>query len=94
LPPFRPEPDPVVAHLVPYPPIALGHLEEGTVTLDLTVASDGSVEDAQILKSSGSAQLDAAALTGVGNWRYKPVYRNGAPVSYHWEVAVQFHLRA
>src|SRR6185312_3325424 len=88
-----PQADPSVPHMAAYPPMALREEQEGTVTLDLTIAPDGSVSDARVIKSSGYPQLDAAALIGVGSWRYKPQFKGGQAVAYHWRVAVKFKLQ-
>ena len=55
-----------------FPPEALRASVEGRVTLHLSLASDGSVTSAKILKSSGNAQLDAAAREKLLKWRARP----------------------
>jgi TonB family protein len=48
------------------------HIEGNTeVTFHVTV--DGTTKDAAVSKSSGNANLDAAAVTCVGDWHYKPL---------------------
>ena len=42
----------------------------GTATMDVLVAEDGSVREVRLKKSSGSANLDAAALAAVRQWKY------------------------
>jgi len=42
----------------------------GTVTMDVLVAEDGSVADVRVRKSSGNANLDAAALEAIRHWKY------------------------
>jgi len=42
----------------------------GTVTMDVLVAEDGSVVDVRVRKSSGNANLDAAALEALHHWKY------------------------
>jgi TonB family protein len=77
-----------------YPALAQRKGEEGNVLLELSIDERGQVVDAQIKRSSGSAQLDAAALLSVGYWRYHPIYKDGKPVARpHWPVMVQFRLR-
>ena len=46
-----------------YPDEARRRSEEGDVTVKFTVAGDGRVIDVGLAKSSGSAALDASALT-------------------------------
>lgn len=78
----------------PYPEIARRLSEQGTVRLRLTIATDGSVTNAQIEQSSGSTDLDAAAVDWVkAHWRYKPATQNGQPVTSTTEAAVVFNLK-
>jgi TonB family protein len=64
-----------------YPLPALLAAEQGRVTLNLTIGTDGRVTDAQVARSSGSQALDQAAVRiAEGRWRYQPVMRNGQPV--------------
>jgi TonB family protein len=77
-----------------YPDLAQRKGEEGTALLELSIDEQGRVVDAHIERSSGSAQLDAAALLSVGYWRYHPIYKDGKPVARpHWKVQVQYRLR-
>lgn len=87
-----PRPNPVLPHRPPpYPILALRRHEEGDVLLKLLVLPDGSVGDARLLRSSGSAQLDAAALTGVGGWAYLPAIRDHHAVAAWTKVRMRFH---
>jgi periplasmic protein TonB len=70
----------------------LGH--EGTVTLRLDIAPDGTVTGARVIKSSGYAGLDEAAVSWViAHWRYKPATHTGAAVPSETNAAVMFSLR-
>jgi len=53
-----------------YPPKELKARIIGTVTMDVLVAEDGSVADVRVKKSSGNANLDAAALEAIRHWKY------------------------
>jgi TonB family protein len=66
--------------------------EEGNVKLRLLVRDDGSVEDAQIESSSGSARLDQAAVELVRQWHYDPATRNGSRVAAKFPVVVIWKL--
>lgn len=89
----RPVPDPASPHRVSfYPRIALINRQQGTVVLRLLVLTSGEVGDANIVKSSGYPQLDAAALIATGYWRYLPAMRDGHAVSSEIDVAVRFRL--
>jgi periplasmic protein TonB len=78
----------------PYPLLdrRLGH--EGTVTLKLVVAADGTVSDAQVIKSSGYAGLDEAAVSWVvAHWRYRSATHQGTAIPSQTTAAVMFSLR-
>ena len=79
----------------PYPPLAtrLGH--EGNVTLHVAIDPNGIVTNAQIIRSSGFAELDEAAADWVcAHWRYRPAERNGAPAGSAADITVTFRLTA
>ncbi|MDE2184314.1 MAG: energy transducer TonB [Alphaproteobacteria bacterium] len=76
-----------------YPAISQRLGEEGTVTMKFTITPDGSVENPQVVKSSGSERLDQAALECVPGWRYKPAIQEGHPVSVSWQAQVVFKLQ-
>lgn len=75
-----------------YPPLAMRLDMEGDVTLRFTIATDGSVKDVSIEKSSGHDELDQAAVQCVAQWRYKPAMQNGAPVEVSWQTIIRFRL--
>lgn len=78
----------------PYPPLEskLGH--EGTVVLQLQISARGTVDTATVVQSSGSAELDAVAVTWVqAHWRYHPAMQGGAAVPSQARAAVRFDLR-
>ena len=55
-----------------FPQSALKHYSEGSVRLRLILASDGSVREAQIVKSSGDGALDKGAHDAVLKWKLRP----------------------
>ena len=63
----RTQPTPVV-----YPKSSQIQGEEGTVVLDVSVNDYGNPTRAQIVGSSGYADLDTAATETVLNWHYVP----------------------
>ena len=78
----------------PYPALDIRLGNEGTVLLRLTVAADGRVVDAQLLRTSGSDSLDKAARAWVmAHWRYQPAIRGGAAAAAAVDVAVKFSLK-
>jgi protein TonB len=52
-----------------YPPEALEEGLEGTVRLLLELDAEGAVSKVEVLESSGSALLDAAAVRAAKDWR-------------------------
>jgi TonB family protein len=77
-----------------YPPAAVVTHSEGSVVLAFTVATDGSTKDVKIRTSSGSADLDAASLACVAQWRYRPATRDGVPVEMPWQAKVVWAIPA
>jgi TonB family protein len=75
-----------------YPILAIRHGEQGDVILRVLVLRNGEVGDAQILRSSGHPQLDAAALIGVGYWFYLPAVRDHRPVESWVTVLIRFRI--
>jgi len=74
----------------PYPPIARRIGAEGKVILRLTVSAEGRVTQADIVTSSGRADMDEAAQQWIlAHWRYKPIL--GAAVG-HTLASVAFSL--
>jgi len=55
-----------------FPTDALKKGSEGSVTLRIVIAKDGSVAGARIAKSSGDSALDEVARTKVLKWRMNP----------------------
>jgi protein TonB len=63
-----------------YPPLARRLGETGKVVLRVELDEAGRVSGAQVLTSSGSNRLDAAALAAVRTWRCQPPQRDGQAV--------------
>lgn len=66
---------------------------EGFVMLELNLAKNGRVERGEIVKSSGFAELDIAALKQVSDaWRFEPCKKAGKAVAckqrirFRWQV--------
>ncbi|HWU25052.1 MAG TPA: energy transducer TonB [Rhizomicrobium sp.] len=88
-----PEPDPAHPRVLDlYPRVAILKREEGVVYLQVLVLESGEVGDVSVLKSSGSPELDAAALLAVEDWRYLPAVRKGRPVRATIVVAIRYKL--
>ena len=75
-----------------YPTRAARNGEEGTVTLALLVGANGKVNDSRIQKSSGSRDLDKAAISALSMCSFKPAMAGGAPeagwaqIAYVWKL--------
>ena len=68
---------------------------EGKVTLDVTIAADGSVEAVRVLEGSGRADCDQAArITLKDQWQFAPAILSGEPVRSNERVVVRFQLIA
>jgi protein TonB len=73
-----------------YPPIAVAAHIEGTVILQATISTSGTIENLRVV--GGPAMLQQAALDAVSNWRYRPYLLNGKPVEVETTVNVIFTL--
>jgi TonB family protein len=73
-----------------YPPIARAAQVQGTVVFHAIIATDGSVEQLELV--SGPPLLVRAALDAVKQWRYQPTTLNGQAVEVDTTVEVVFTL--
>ncbi len=62
----------------------------GLVSLDATVAEDGSVHDIKVI--SGPALLASAAISAVKHWRYSPSTLDGKPIEVQKRITIVFKL--
>jgi TonB family protein len=69
-----------------YPPNAGS--KQGTVTLQVLIGRDGTVQDAKFLQ--GSLAFARAAIDGVRQWKFKPYTLNGRPVSVQTSLTLKF----
>jgi len=75
-----------------YPPELLARRIQATVVLRLKIATDGTVAEATVHRTSGYAAMDQAALTGVKSWKFKPAMKNGKFVSTWMQLEYNFNL--
>ena len=75
-----------------YPQGARRRGEEGTVVLDVRVGTDGMPSSVALVKSSGYAELDAAALRAAQKSRFRPGTRNHVPVEATARLPITFRL--
>lgn len=76
-----------------YPQRARTLGEEGTVVLSLRLRHDGYLAAREVLGSSGSPRLDAAALNWVGRCSFSPPAGDAGTVEVVARLPVQFSLR-
>jgi protein TonB len=75
-----------------YPAAAARNGDTGTVTLALLVGTDGHVTSSRVQKSSGSRELDRAAVNALSLCQFKPAMNNGVPeagwaqIAYVWTL--------
>ena len=75
-----------------YPVRAARNNESGTVTLALLVGTNGKVSDSRIKSSSGSRELDRAAIAALSTCTFKPAMNGGvaepgwAQIAYVWTL--------
>lgn len=63
-----------------YPESARSRGVEGSVSIEVTVLADGTVDDVRVVRSSGAAVLDRAAVRAVRGWKFRPAAVNGEAV--------------
>jgi protein TonB len=75
-----------------YPAAAVRRGDSGTTTLALLVGADGRVSSARVEQSSGSRELDRAAINALSLCTFKPATNNGvaeagwAKLAYVWKL--------
>jgi protein TonB len=75
-----------------YPAAAARRGDAGTTTLALLVGADGRVGSARVEHSSGSRDLDRAAINALSLCKFKPATNNGVPqaswakLAYAWKL--------
>ena len=76
-----------------YPPRALRMGIEGIVTVEFTIATDGSVKDPQIIKADPPDIFDRAVLQAIQKWKFTPDIIDGKPVEKRARQDVRFELQ-
>lgn len=77
-----------------YPPFSRRMREQGVVYVRVLVSPEGTPEQIEIKRSSGSARLDEAALVAVKRWRFVPARRGSQSVAAWVVVPIAFSLTA
>jgi TonB family protein len=73
-----------------YPEYAREQRLQGTVILNINVGKDGDVHS--LSRVSGDPQLSLLAAKAVRQWKFAPLVRDGAPVSFETQVSLNFAL--
>ena len=76
----------------PYPVDAIRLRLEGVVMLQLRITAEGTVEDVQLIQSSGHRVLDEAAIKAVARWKGEPAKRWGRAVGSVERLPIRFRL--
>ena len=71
-----------------YPAAAKASGLRGSVTVQVTIGRDGTVQDAKFLQ--GSLAFARSALEAVKQWRFKPYSLNGRAVSVQSAITLTF----
>lgn len=77
---------------VEYPKASLMNEEQGTTSMSFLVNADGTVADSKVDKSSGSKNLDKAAIKGISACKFKPGTKDGAPAQTWTKIDYAFKL--
>jgi len=83
-------PVPISSPAPRYPREALRRNQGGMVRVRVTVATDGSVDRLELAESSGSRELDRAALEAVRRWTFRPATRDGQAVMATMVIPLEF----
>jgi TonB family protein len=62
----------------------------GWVELEFTVRTDGSTADVVVTNSNPRRTFDAAARNAIGQWRYRPVTRDGKAIDQRVAIRIRF----
>jgi periplasmic protein TonB len=76
-----------------YPPNARASGITGWVTLAFDVEPDGSVTHVAVVAAEPKDVFDAAAVSAVRRWRYRPAEREGHPIEQRAQLRIRFTLQ-
>jgi len=86
------KPKPINIPVPTYPEMARTAGIEGNAVVEALVDVDGSVADARILKPSGNASLDQAAIDAAMRASFTPAYQRDKPVRVWVSIPFRFTL--
>lgn len=84
------QPTPISTPAPRYPGSALRRGDRGTVLVRAQIGVDGVPTDVSVGRSSGSRELDRAALDAVRRWRFRPAMSGELPVSASVQIPINF----
>lgn len=84
------QPQPVSMPPPKYPARALRNGEQGTVMVSAEISAEGLPSSVGVARSSGSRDLDRAAVDAVKQWRFRPALVDGRPASGRVQVPISF----
>ena len=73
-----------------YPPDAERRRIAGWVELNFTVNELGEVKDIAVGNADPAGTFDQAAIAALGQWRYRPVMRDGKPAPQRARIRIRF----
>lgn len=77
-----------------YPRRAKRRGYQGVAILQIELSEKGLITNVKILKSSGFAELDKAAIGNVSKWQFHPVMRDSHGIKARFSVPIEFSLRS
>jgi TonB family protein len=86
-------PEAVVRPPPVYPKALVHEKFQATVVVEFVIETDGRVKNAFVVQST-HADFDAAAVTGVEKWKFRPGVRSGKKVRTRMQVPIKFSVTA
>ncbi len=77
-----------------YPPAEERAAVEGSVTVIVTIGTDGRVKDVEKVRAASDAFYRATEQQALRHWRFKPAMVDGKPVESRKTMTVHFRLDA
>jgi len=97
---FKPETPGIATNLVPttrieptYPPRALRAGVEGSVTVEFTITTDGSVKDIEVIEADPPDIFNNAVIRAVKRWKFPPETVDGKAVERRARQDIKFTLK-
>lgn len=73
-----------------YPEDAARRGQQGAVLLNIHVTPDGLTDGIDVVRSSGAASLDRAAIEAARKWRFLPAVKDGVAIPYDFQMNCVF----